>query len=59
MSDLHWKTSVTEVKPNSICVRGYPVDEMMGKLTFSQAIYLVLKGEMPSVEVGKLIDEHD
>ena len=56
MSDLHWKTSVTEVKPNSISVRGYPVDELMGKITFSQAIYLVLKGEIPSVEVGKLID---
>jgi citrate synthase len=29
---------------------------MMGKITFSQAIFLVLKGEMPSAEVGKLID---
>ncbi|MGB3861162.1 MAG: citryl-CoA lyase [Candidatus Aminicenantaceae bacterium] len=56
MSDLHWKTSVTEVKPNSISVRGYSVDELMGKITFSQAIYLVLKGEMPSGKVGKLID---
>jgi citrate synthase len=56
MSDLHWKTSVTEVKPNSISVRGYPVEELMGKITFSQAIYLVLKGEMPTAEVGKLID---
>lgn len=56
MSDLHWKTSVTEVKPNCISVRGYPIDELMGRITFSQAIYLVLKGEMPSVEVGKLID---
>jgi citrate synthase len=56
MSDLHWKTSVTEIKPNSISVRGYPVDELMGKITFSQAIYLVLKGEMPSTEVGRLID---
>jgi citrate synthase len=56
MSELHWKTSVTEVKPNSISVRGYPVDELMGRITFSQAIYLVLTGEMPSVEVGKLID---
>lgn len=56
MSDLHWKTSVTEVKPNSICVRGYPVDQLMGNITFSQAIYLVLKGELPSEEVGRLID---
>jgi citrate synthase len=28
----------------------------MGSITFSQAIYLVLKGEMPSEKVGQLID---
>jgi len=56
MSDLHWKTGITEVKPNKVKVRGYPVDQLMGKISFSQAVYLVLKGEMPSPEVGKLID---
>jgi len=56
MSDLSWKTSITKVEPNKICVRGYPVDELIGRISFSQAIYLVLKGEMPSPEVGKLID---
>lgn len=56
MSDLKWKTAITEVKPNKISVRGYAVDELIGELTFSQIIYLVLKGEMPSPEVGRLID---
>ena len=56
MSDLSWKTSITKVEPNKISVRGYPVDELIGRISFSQAIYLVLKGEMPSPEVGKLID---
>lgn len=56
MSDLSWKTAITKVEPNKISVRGYPVAELIGKITFSQAIYLVLKGEMPSPEVGKLID---
>jgi citrate synthase len=56
MSDLHWKTGITKVEPNKITVRGYPVDQLIGKISFSQAIYLVLKGEMPSPEVGKLID---
>jgi len=56
MSDLKWKTAITEVKPNKISVRGYAVDELIGKITFSQIIYLVLKGEMPSPEVGRLID---
>lgn len=56
MSELHWKTSITDVKPNKINMRGYPVDKLMGEISFAQAIYLVLKGEFPTPEVGKLID---
>jgi len=56
MSELNWKTGITKVEPNRIVVRGYPVDELIGKISFSQAIYLVLKGEMPSPEVGRLVD---
>lgn len=56
MSELHWKTSITKVEPNKLTLRGYPLDELMGKISFSQAIYLVLKGELPSPEAGRLID---
>jgi citrate synthase len=56
MDDLRWKTAITDVKPNRIALRGFSLDKLMGKITFSQAIYLVLKGEMPSPEVGRLID---
>jgi citrate synthase len=56
MSDLHWKTGITDVEPNKVKIRGYPVDELIGTISFSQVIYLVLKGEMPTPEVGKLID---
>jgi len=56
MDDLHWKTAITDVKPNRIALRGYPLDKLMGTISFSQAIYLVLKGEMPTPEVGRLVD---
>lgn len=56
MNELHWKTAITEVQPNKIRLRGYPIDKLMGNITFSQAIYLALKGEFPPPEVGKLID---
>jgi citrate synthase len=56
MSDLHWKTSITKIEANKISMRGYPVDELMGKISFTQGIYLVLKGKMPSDEEGKLLD---
>ncbi len=56
MGEFHWKTAITDVKPNKICLRGYPVDQLIGKISFAQAIYLVLKGEFPSPEKGKLVD---
>ena len=56
MADEKWKTAITDVKPNKIIMRGYPLDELLGRISFAQAIYLVLKGEFPSPEVGKLID---
>lgn len=54
--ELHWKTAITSVQPNKIRLRGYALDQLMGKISFSQAVYLVLKGELPSPEVGRLMD---
>ncbi|MBZ0284752.1 MAG: citryl-CoA lyase [Anaerolineae bacterium] len=54
--DLHWTTAVTQIKSNEIRLRGYRVDELMGSITFSQAIYLALTGELPSATIGQLLD---
>ena len=56
MADLYWKTSITSVKPNEIRLRGYRVDELMGNVSFGQVVYLALIGELPSPNVGKLMD---
>ena len=37
-----WKTALTCIEPNKILMRGYPLDEVMGRLTFGEAIYLLL-----------------
>jgi succinyl-CoA synthetase alpha subunit len=54
--DLHWTTAITKIKPNEIRLRGHRIDELMGQVTFSQAIYLALTGNLPSEPVGKLLD---
>jgi len=51
-----WKTSITETVPNHIRVRGYDIGELMGNVSFGQAVYLILRGEMPSEAVGRLIE---
>jgi len=56
MSDLHWKTAVTKIEPNKISVRGKRIDELMGKASYSQMVYLLLKGKMPSENIGKMIE---
>jgi citrate synthase len=43
-----WKTALTHIEPNKVLVRGYPLDEMMGRVGFGDAIYLLLVGELPT-----------
>ena len=51
-----WRTALTCIEPNKILVRGYPLDEMMGRLTFGEAIYLLFMGELPSMGIGRLME---
>lgn len=51
-----WHTGITLVEPNRILVRGYGVDELMGRVSFAEAIYLLLVGELPSRAIGRLMD---
>jgi citrate synthase len=51
-----WATSLTSIEPNKILVRGYPLDEIMGRLTFGEAIYLLLMGDVPSPSIGSLME---
>ncbi len=51
-----WQTAITEIKPNSVRVRGYDIAEMMGRLSFGGAVYLLLRGEAPTQAVARLMD---
>ena len=54
--DDKWRTGLTCIEPNKILMRGYPLDEIMGRLTFGEAIYLLLVGEVPSPGIGRLME---
>ena len=51
-----WDTSLTSIAPNRILVRGYPLDEMMGRLGFAEAVYLLLMGELPTPAIGRMLN---
>jgi citrate synthase len=54
--DERWQTSLTSIEPNKIQVRGYPLDEMMGRLGFAEAVYLLLMGELPTPTIGRMLN---
>lgn len=54
--DAKWRTALTAIAPNKILVRGYPLDEIMGRLTFGEAIYTLLMGEVPPPAIGRLME---
>jgi len=56
MPELPWKTAITKIEPNKISIRGYRLDELMGEVRYAQMVYLLFKGEMPSENIGKLIE---
>jgi citrate synthase len=51
-----WNTAVTRIEPNRVAVRGYDIAELMGRVSFGAAVYLVLTGELPSDAIGRLMD---
>ncbi|MGC4080585.1 MAG: citryl-CoA lyase [Vicinamibacterales bacterium] len=51
-----WSTSLTRIAPNAILVRGYHVDELMGRLSFADAVYLLLMGELPTPTIGRMLN---
>lgn len=49
MSDVSdwWRTSIIEMEPGKISFRGYPVEELIGNVSFPQMIWLMTRGDLP------------
>jgi citryl-CoA lyase len=51
-----WKTSISRVRPNEILVRGYPIEELASRCSFGDTVYLLLTGELPRGNEGRLVE---
>src|SRR5262252_9149422 len=56
VADDRWQTALTAIAPNKILLRGYPLDEVMGRLGFAEAVYLLLMGELPTPAIGRMLN---
>lgn len=51
-----WQTSITDIAPNRVALRGHPLQELMGSTSFGGAVYLLFTGEVPNEATAKLVD---
>lgn len=51
-----WKTAIADSTPSQTIIRGYPLQELIQHSNFTQAIYLVLRGELPSAQQEKMLN---
>jgi len=56
MKKKKWRTAISWHFDKEAYVRGYKLQDLVKNLTFSEAIYLVLKGELPKENEAKMLD---
>jgi citrate synthase len=54
-SEDWWSTSIIEMRPGVIRYRGYPIEELIGRVSFPAMIWLMLRGELPSEAEADLL----
>src|SRR5579864_6221354 len=52
----YWSTSIIDIHPGSIKVRGFPIQELIGNVSFPQMIWLMLRGELPDAAQARLFE---
>jgi citrate synthase len=51
-----WRTAISSVRPNEIRVRGYDLMELIGSRPFGDVVYLLLSGDLPKGNEGRMMD---
>jgi citrate synthase len=51
-----WSTSIIDIHPGEIDIRGYPIEQLIGQISFPQMIWLMVRGELPSPGQARLLE---
>jgi citrate synthase len=51
-----WDTSIIDIHPGRIAIRGYPIEDLIGRIGFADMAWLMLRGELPSPGQARLLE---
>lgn len=49
-----WETDIVDIAPGQIRIRGYAIEDLIGRISFPAMIWLVLRGELPTKHQAEL-----
>ncbi|WP_409190673.1 citryl-CoA lyase [Bradyrhizobium sp. RDM4] len=50
-----WRTSICDIAPGRIAYRGYPIQDLIGRVSFPAMIWLMLRGNLPTPAQEQLL----
>lgn len=51
-----WRTDIIDIHPGEIGIRGYPIQELIGRLSLPEMIWLMLRGDVPTPGQAMLLE---
>ncbi|NJC71395.1 citryl-CoA lyase [Planosporangium thailandense] len=52
-----WTTSISDIEPGVIRLRGYPVEDLIRGASFVQTIWAMVRGDLPTDEQARLLEK--
>jgi citrate synthase len=51
-----WSTSVSDIEAADVFIRGYGLGDLIGRLSFSNAVFLLIRGRLPKPGEARMMD---
>ena len=51
-----WSTEIIEMTPGVIRYRGYPIEDLIGRIGFAEMVWLLTRGELPDPRAARLLE---
>jgi citrate synthase len=55
-AEAWWTTSIIDMKPGVIRLRGYPIEQLIGNVSYVETVWLMLRGELPTKAEAALLE---
>ena len=55
-AEAWWTTEIIDIAPGRIAMRGYPIEELIGQVSFPQMIWLMVRGDLPTDDEARLLE---